>query len=1076
MRSLLLKLALVTVSTAILIPLWGQTSKPDAKGSTAPPQSTGAPLPGITAPPSSQASTKSPTKTPSEAPADYIPCVFTQQELLGLRLQPVSSTLTSKDDEDLKEELIIQAKSTADKGQLSQDMVLTFVQLVSTEVFEGLTPSQALGRVIDIIRNAAIEKTVVESLESAAQNKNVDQLVSIAEQQLPMETLWKEDPHNDLKTVDSNLRSGLTKDMTPLDLLIRLRTNVSGSASGVYYDHPELNGAIKPLLDKITAAMTNLKFDLRAVRPAEASTPGDNRSLNALNALNDNQMLEALATQEIVDSARRSLAAAFQRPQDVGCAMSIISWNETRYAFGRIIANEYIGVQIVVRNLNDKQEFALHDAELSVDTDINGRYGRFYSGRDKLVVRGLSLAQADFTPRNFVVHLAEAVGTVMSAALPVAGTTFKDATGVYNGGFLPGFKTIWADHTVQQLNLLSDIGFSSSTNYKTVVPKSGTVMFVIFIPSKQFDEGWWVQSCAEHISINPNQQATSPTGALRNTNKAPTNSLGIDLESARRLCTKYGVKAHPPVGPEGKLPKAGQAPNKQAGNVQDSSQTDSDQSSGKPPNPTGAVTQNATILSVDDVPFRKWSPIALSIFRELAWAVVAGTHIQETQNQSAITELKCPTDDLGNILFNKTGTLSCDLSGEGLDKVATLRLRNAQDATDTDTADGPVTVSGDATKAKVTFQLSKLGGLNKPAYKVYAVTTTGIETFANQTLHFDLNPYETDISPTSPDPNKDASIQFTLKGFHLDKITKVEFFENAYSKDGKPVLQYDLNSGVTANQASFTLKSADDDLKKKASDPKGETLQIVLPVKNSASVVPADTITLKSPSPSSLGSPKSVSLSVKNLTFGAQSAGTKSTAQAVTLTNSAATGLEKLTFKVTGIDANRFAVEDSKCGVTVEAGGKCAMSVVFAPTAAKKLTAILDIGYTLAGAQETQSVALVGTGNKTGLPSSLTTIPKSLAFEPQKKGTKSAAKTVKLTNSRAATMSDFAVNVVGAKAKNFSQTSTCGSTIAAGATCTLALTFSPDDKGKLSATVNITFNVAGLKNTQSLPLTGTSID
>src|SRR5207245_1291168 len=109
-----------------------------------------------------------------------------------------------------------------------------------------------------------------------------------------------------------------------------------------------------------------------------------------LNALTDNQMLEALATQEIVESARRNLAAAFQRPQDVGCAMSILSWNETRYAFGRIIANEYIGVQIVVRNLNDKQEFALHDAELSVDTDINGRYGRFYSGRDKLVVRGLS--------------------------------------------------------------------------------------------------------------------------------------------------------------------------------------------------------------------------------------------------------------------------------------------------------------------------------------------------------------------------------------------------------------------------------------------------------------------------------------------------------------------------------------------------------------------------------------------------------------------------------------------------------------------------------------------------------------
>jgi len=83
------------------------------------------------------------------------------------------------------------------------------------------------------------------------------------------------------------------------------------------------------------------------------------------------------------------------------------------------------------------------------------------------------------------------------------------------------------------------------------------------------------------------------------------------------------------------------------------------------------------------------------------------------------------------------------------------------------------------------------------------------------------------------------------------------------------------------------------------------------------------------------------------------------------------------------------------------------------------------------------------------------------------KALKIVEETATLTNSGAATMSDFAVNVVGAKAKNFSQTSTCGSTIAAGATCILALTFSPDDKGRLSATVNITFNVAGLKHTQS---------
>jgi hypothetical protein len=30
--------------------------------------------------------------------------------------------------------------------------------------------------------------------------------------------------------------------------------------------------------------------------------------------------------------------------------------------------------------------------------------------------------------------------------------------------------------------------------------ESGTVMFVIFVPSKQFEQGWWAQPCAETVS------------------------------------------------------------------------------------------------------------------------------------------------------------------------------------------------------------------------------------------------------------------------------------------------------------------------------------------------------------------------------------------------------------------------------------------------------------------------------------------------------------------------------------------------------------------------------------------------
>jgi len=66
--------------------------------------------------------------------------------------------------------------------------------------------------------------------------------------------------------------------------------------------------------------------------------------------------------------------------------------------------------------------------------------------------RGLSLAQQDFSRRNFVVHFAEAIGTLSSAAIPVASRDFANAV-VYSmaGSCLdsakPGPTIPWANST-----------------------------------------------------------------------------------------------------------------------------------------------------------------------------------------------------------------------------------------------------------------------------------------------------------------------------------------------------------------------------------------------------------------------------------------------------------------------------------------------------------------------------------------------------------------------------------------------------------------------------------------------------
>ena len=100
---------------------------------------------------------------------------------------------------------------------------------------------------------------------------------------------------------------------------------------------------------------------------------------------------------------------------------------ETSHAYGRNIANEYIAVQIVVRNLNKDQGFLVHDVEFAVNADPRGRLGRFYSGRDKIILRALSASQQNTDPWNIVVHTATGIGSLLTAIAPLYLRVVTDA-------------------------------------------------------------------------------------------------------------------------------------------------------------------------------------------------------------------------------------------------------------------------------------------------------------------------------------------------------------------------------------------------------------------------------------------------------------------------------------------------------------------------------------------------------------------------------------------------------------------------------------------------------------------------
>jgi hypothetical protein len=94
-----------------------------------------------------------------------------------------------------------------------------------------------------------------------------------------------------------------------------------------------------------------------------------------------------------------------------------------------------------------------------------------------------------------------------------------------------------------------------------------------------------------------------------------------------------------------------------------------------------------------------------------------------------------------------------------------------------------------------------------------------------------------------------------------------------------------------------------------------------------------------------------------------------------------------------------------------------------------------------------------------------------LSFDPQDTNTTSVSKTITLTNSVALT--DLNFKITGTNASNFKQIVPCGASLAASANCVVTVTFNPTAVGKMTATLAVSYTVAGSQESNSAALTGT---
>jgi len=203
-----------------------------------------------------------------------------------------------------------------------------------------------------------------------------------------------------------------------------------------------------------------------------------------------------------------------------------------------------------------------------------------------------------------------------------------------------------------------------------------------------------------------------------------------------------------------------------------------------------------------------------------------------------------------------------------------------------------------------------------------------------------------------------------------------------------------------------------------------------------------------------------VALSRTSLTFPTQVVSMTSKAQTVTLTNTGLGILHITSLAVTGPFA-----QTNTCGATIAAGASCTLSVTFNPTKAGSFTGSLSI--TDNAPTSPQKVSLTGTGT------SIRLTPTSANFNDQPVGTRSPGKKITFSNKGSVTVKITSISITGTNAGDFAQTNTCGKSVAAGASCSITITFKPLAKGNRTAAVSISDNGGG--SPQKVSVAGTGI-
>lgn len=687
---------------------------------------------------------------PSRGPlSDYVPCLFRKDDERGMRdIEPPKVELPKID-----EATAIQLYSATTQAisqftaepnydpSVVEEFLENFRKKVSPERLVNLSRAQAydlIGDAAQQAKDAVVQDYRTKPIIGPESIPPTQQQESQAEAAV-VTKIEEAATGYDLKkktTIDRNSFFGLFSATT--DAIHQFENNSQYNPRAIqeylaayeyYLRRREVigsspQGAYSMILASANQAVHDLKEDgilLRAPAPPKpAGPPSDQQVLAAEAAV-------ALVVNQVFDTTshviKTEAVKTFATPEDISCSMSVLAWKETSDIFGRRVANTYVAIQVTVRNLNAKNEFLIHDIQVAIDSGLSmSELARFQAGRDKLLVRAVAQRGQSEDRRNLIVNSLSAAGAIAGSSSIAGSSDFKTAVAVFQGAFIPGFSTIFPDHTVDQLNHINDLVFSASSTSKVLVPIQGSVPLVTFIAEKPIEQlpfAW----CGY----------TKKKGLLR------THQPHCEADDSSPKADGKELEATPPALPE-------------------------KQAEPQPNTAQGGSTASGS-ATWDNLMYRDWKAQALEILQRRTYVVIGGVHIQEVQSAPKLVNLDCPTLPSGPVDMSqaKDGVVTCTVTGNSLDKVASVKLEKG-----TDKPTGKIKAAKDGNSASLEFSADALSDLSG-VYSLYLVDQSGNETDSGDILQLSLQPVITKIEEPSLDLTKPPA-KITLDGKHLDQL------------------------------------------------------------------------------------------------------------------------------------------------------------------------------------------------------------------------------------------------------------------------------------------------------------------